>query len=123
MANTRVEIPRNVEELLDLANDVRKKHLADGDASPLRTLQDYDWSVEGPNIELALAKHKEAEALRRQMELAYKERDKLMGNVEGIVKSSRDVLKGVFSKTPKKLGEWGYNTKDTASGSHGTSAE
>ena len=114
MANSRIDIPRNVEELLDLASDVHKKHLADGEASPLKSLQDYDWAVEGPKIQLALVKHKEAESLRRQMELAYKERDKLIGNVEGIVKSSRDVLKGVYSKTVKKLGEWGFDIKDAA---------
>lgn len=123
MANSRIDIPRNAEELLDLGVDIYKKHESDGDASPLKALKDYDWSVEGPKLNLALLKHKEAEALRRQMELAYKERDALLGNVEGIVKGSRDVLKGVYSKTPKKLGEWGFNVRDAANPSFATAAK
>ncbi|WP_207896533.1 hypothetical protein [Flaviaesturariibacter flavus] len=47
------------------------------------------------------------------MEIAYRERDLLMGDIDGIIASSRDVLKGVHKKNPKRLGEWGFTVDDT----------
>jgi len=109
----RIVIPTNVGALLKLATLIFKKHQADGAASPLNALADYKWSDLGPNIALALAKHDEAEELSRRAEQAYRDRDKLMGDIPGLVRSSRDLLKGVYKKTPKKLGEWGFEVNDT----------
>ncbi len=115
MANksVRVDIPKNVEELLTLGEKIYQKHVADGNSSPLTTLQDYDWSVIGPNLVAALAKHDEAEGYEKKMKEAYETRNKLMGDIAGIVKATRDLLKGVNSKSPQKLGEWGYDVFDT----------
>lgn len=109
----RIPIPRNVEEQLTLGTLIYKKHQADGATSVLKTMQDYKWDEMGPDLQPALDKHLEAESLRRKMEQAYKDRDRMIGDVEGSLKSTRDFLKGVYSKQPKKLGEYGYTVDDT----------
>lgn len=111
--NVRIVIPTNVGELLKLATRIYKKHLADGKNSVLRNLTDYNWDEVGPNLELAAAKHEEAEDLKRRAELAYRERDRLMGDIPGLIRATRDLLKGIFSKTIKKLIEWGFEVNDT----------
>lgn len=112
-ATLRIPVPRPVEELLKLANLIYERHKKDDKDSPLNTLKDYDWNTLGPNIALAAQKQKEAEELSRQAEKAYRERDKLMGDVVGLVTASKDLLKGVYRKNPKKLGDWGFQVDDT----------
>ncbi|MBK7871272.1 MAG: hypothetical protein IPJ74_11640 [Saprospiraceae bacterium] len=109
----RVVIPTNIGELLKLATRVYKKHQADGKTSLLHSLVDYRWDEIGHNLELAAAKHEEAEELSRLAEIAYRERDRLMGDVSGLIRATRDLLKGIFRKSPKKLGEWGFEVNDT----------
>lgn len=109
----RVEIPRNLEEHLDLAQTVYDKHLADGDASLLKNLADYDWAIVGPKIDACLAKHKEAEDFKRKMDEAYKERDLIFPEIDEAVRASKAMLKGIFTKNPKKLGDWGFTVEDT----------
>lgn len=109
----RVVIPSNPGELLDLAKKVSDKHIADAANSPLNALVDNKWSVTQPFIAPALAKHKEAEDLKKKMEEAYKERDKHIGEIEDSLKASRDVLMGINKKNPKVLGQWGFVVNET----------
>ncbi len=111
---SKVDVPRNVEELLTLASDVYAKHVSDGPSSPLNHLGDFNFDQIGPNLVPALAKHKEAEDYARKAKEAYEQRNVLMGDVEGVVKCSRDLLKAKFAKTPRKLGEWGFDVKESA---------
>jgi len=115
MAKTsgRIEIPKNPAEMLTLATRVYAKHLADGANSQLSVLADYDWSQVGPTVQTAQAKHNEAETLKGQMESAYRERDLLLTPIEEILKSSRNLLKALNAKNPKRLSEWGFNVDDT----------
>jgi hypothetical protein len=115
MANTkmRVVIPRKPEDVINLGIAINKKHTEDGATSPLSSLKDYSWTVEGPNLEKAKAKHDEAEELRKQMEKAYKERDLLMANVPAIIRASRDVLTGINRQNMKRLGDWGFIVDNT----------
>lgn len=104
----RVEIPKNAGDLLKLSTSIYKKHTEDGVNSPLRLMIDYKWENEGPKLALAQAKHEEAEALKKKMEEAYRERDLLMANTASIVRASRDVLAGINKDNMKRLGEWGF---------------
>ncbi len=116
MANTtkgRVSVPKNVPDALSLAKKVFQKHTADGATSPLNELEDYKWSSIGPNIALAQAKHDQAEKLKEQMEQAYRDRDAFMPDIVGATNSSKGLLKAKFAKTPKRLGDWGYEVDDT----------
>ena len=112
----RIVIPRNVGELLALATLIFNKHLMDGSASPLYALTEDNWDEYGPKIQEAQLKHNEAEEYMRKAEQAYRERDRLIGDLRGLVKRTRDLLKTIFSKTPKKLGEWGFIVNDTPRG-------
>ncbi|MBI5218455.1 MAG: hypothetical protein HY958_05945 [Bacteroidia bacterium] len=115
MAKTkgRIEVPQNVEELLILAGKVYDKHVADGAASKLTALEDYNWTLIGPTIVTCLAKHNTAEEHKAKMEKSYRERDLLLPGIEGAVRSSITLLKGIYAKSPKKLGDWGLSIDDT----------
>ncbi len=108
----KIVIPANVEDLIKLGQKIFQKHEADGEDSPLRLQKDYNWSQNGPNLDKALQLHEEAEALRREMERKYKERDLLMGNIGEAVKGSRDILKGTYRSQLRKLGDWGFEVND-----------
>jgi hypothetical protein len=110
-----VAIKRNPEQLIKLGGDIFTKHLADGPASPLKTMVDNDWDKTGPKIAGCLANHQKAEKLRKEMETAYEERDKVLGEIEEIVRNSAALLKGIYRNSPKKLGDWGFEVNETAS--------
>ena len=109
-----VTIKRNPGQLLKLGGEIYAKHLLDGAESPLKSLVDNNWDVTGPKIALCLQNHQMAEELKRQMELAYKERDKVLVEIEEIVRNSAALLKGIYRNTPKKLNDWGFEVIDTA---------
>ena len=111
--NGRINVSHSPAELLELAAKVYGKHQADGESSPLNSLVDHDWSVTGPKIAPVLEIHKEAEALRKKMEVLYRERDMMLPEIEEIVRNSRNVLKSLHSKNPKRLGDWGFVVDDS----------
>ena len=110
-----VAIKRNPEELIKLGGSIYAKHQLDGVASPLKSLVDNNWDVTGPKIATCLKNHNTAEELKRQMEIAYQERDKVLAEVEAIVRNSAALLKSIYRNSPKKLGDWGYDINETAS--------
>lgn len=48
------------------------------------------------------------------MEVAYRERDLLIPAIDETLKSSRNLLKALNAKNPKRLSEWGFEVDDTA---------
>ena len=116
MANSsyRVNIPKNTEELLDLAAKVYQKHTDLAVASPLNAMVSHKWADNGPNVAPCLQLHKQAEELKRQAEEAYRKRDLMLNDITESVKASRDLLLGVYRQTPKALGEYGFEVNDTA---------
>lgn len=116
MANTnyRVNIPKNAEELLDLAATVYQKHTDLAGASPLNAMVSHNWTNNGPNVAPCLQLHKQAEDLKRQAEEAYRRRDLMLTEITESVKASRDILLGVYRETPKTLGEFGFEVDDSA---------
>ncbi len=115
MTKVRVSIPANVQEAIELAGMVRTKHEADGANSPLKTLQDNNWTDISEKLDACEQQHLKAEELRRQMELAYRERDALFKPISETLRASRDLLMGVYRAQPKKLGEWGFRVSDSPS--------
>lgn len=112
-SNYRVAIPKNAEELLDLAGNVLKKHTELATASPLNSMVSHSWTDNGPKVATCQDLHKQAEEFARQAEEAYRQRDLLLGEVKESVLASRDLLLGVYRETPKKLGEFGFEVDDT----------
>ena len=100
-------------ESLNLAADVYAKHLADGNTSLLDSLDQYSWSVTGPKIENCLKKHKEAQKMARKTELLFKERQVMLDEINEVVRVSKLLLKAKYIKTPKKLGDWGFEVSDS----------
>ncbi|MBL7703811.1 MAG: hypothetical protein JNM14_16295 [Ferruginibacter sp.] len=109
----RIEISANVPEALTLAKKVYEKHMAEGDKSILKDLDGVNWAVTGPRIEPCLANHTEAEALSKQAEKVYRLRDADLAPIIEIVRISKNVLKGKYTKNPKALGDWGFTVDDT----------
>lgn len=109
----RIIIPKNVESMLELAKDIYAKHQADGAGSILKNLDGMSWDEIAPLITKCLEKHREAEEHKRKMEQAYRERDLHLPDIEMLIRSSAGMLKGAFSKNPKKLGDWGFAIDDS----------
>jgi hypothetical protein len=104
----RIDVPKNTGDLLNLANNIYQKHLADGANSPLNLIQGSNWTVEGPNITNALFSHQQAETSRANAELNYQQRNNLLIDITAIVKASRDLLTGMYRKNMKMLINWGF---------------
>ncbi len=54
-----------------------------------------------------------AEDLKRQSEEANNKRNALLGSIDDSVKACRDLLLGVYRKTPKVLSEFGFDITDS----------
>ena len=113
-SKVRVEIPSNASQRLDLAARVYAKHTADGSTSVLNALQSHKWEANGPEVANAITLHQTAEDLQRQTDLAYRKRDLLLAEIDESLKSTRDLLLGVFRDNPKELNQWGFDVSDTA---------
>jgi len=61
----------------------------------------------------ALTLHQQAEDLQRQADLAYRKRDLLMNEIDQSIKSTRDLLIGIYHDNPKELTQWGFDVSDS----------
>jgi hypothetical protein len=113
--NYRIIIPTSAKPLIDLAENVYKKHQSDGGQSPLSMMKSNNWETNGPKVAQALALHVQSEELKRQAESLTKQRDQLLADVKESVKGSRDVLLGIYRDNPRELGKWGYEVNDSVS--------
>ena len=109
----RIPIPTTTSELIKLGKAIHKKHVADGAASPLKAMEDYSWDAVAADLTAAEALHTQAEEHRKKAEELYRERDAKIPNVKGAITSSRNILKGIHAKNPKKLGDYGFTVDDT----------
>jgi len=109
----RVFIPTNTVELLDLAQKIKNKHLAEGTNSPLNAMVDYDWSVEGPKIEICKQNHDNATEAAKKAEQFYRQRDLDIPAIRSIVQNSAALLKTIYAKNPKVLGDYGLTVDDS----------
>lgn len=110
----RVDIPANASDRLNLAGRIYARHTSDGASSLLNSLQSHKWETNGPEVTNALSLHQQAEEFQRQANLAYRKRDLLLDEITESVKSSRDLLLGVFHDNPKELSQWGFDVSDSA---------
>jgi hypothetical protein len=109
----RIIIPTNPGELLTLADNIYKKHEADAESSPLKAMKDYDWGKEGPKVAPCKKNNDNAEAAARKAEELYRQRDVDLPAIKAIVQNSAAVLKSIYAKNPKVLGEYGFKVDDT----------
>ena len=109
----RIVIPRNPADLLALAKKIYEKHQADGAASPLNAMQDYSWATDGPKVAPCTQNHTQAEFHTKKAEEFYRDRDIDYPTIKAIVQNSASVLKGIYAKNPKKLGDYGFVVNDS----------
>ena len=111
----RIVLPKNPVDLLNLGKKIYAKHQADGAASPLNAQQDFNWAVEGPKIDPCLKHNDEAEAAAKLAEQHYRQRDVDIPAIRAIVQNSAQILKSIYAKNPKVLGDYGLVVDDTKS--------
>lgn len=109
----RIIIPTKPSELLILAQKIYDKHLADGASSPLNAMNDYNWAIEGPKVAPCKQNNDDAEAATKKAEQFYRQRDVDLPQVKAIVQNSAAVLKSIYAKNPKVLGDYGLVVDDT----------
>ncbi len=109
----RVIIPTNVSELLIIAETIITKHEADGVDSPLHAMQDYKWEIEGPKVPVCTKNHIDAEKAAKSAEKLYRDRDIDLVSITKIVRNTAGLLKSIYPKNPKKLGEYAVEVDDT----------
>jgi len=106
----RVKIPQqNPKELLELAQKLRAKHVADGDASPLKVL---NWTELNPLIDSAIEVEDRALRLKREKLAIYQQRSRQLIALTNVMRNSRDILTGVHPAEMKALGLWGFDVLD-----------
>jgi len=106
----RVKIPmQDPKALLDLVKKVREKHVADGDASPLKVM---NWTTVNTMIDEALHAEDRAMQLKREQRKAFQDRSHKLTNILAVVRNSRDILTGVHNEQMKVLGLWGFDVLD-----------
>ena len=109
----RVRIPSQKPRLLlDLAKKVHDKHVSDGDTSLLKVL---NWEEVKSLIDEAMLAQDLAERLKRQTVEAYQQRSVRLQPIVQILRDSRDILTGAYSKEMKVLGQWGFDVFDVRS--------
>ncbi|WP_293890623.1 hypothetical protein [Flavobacterium sp.] len=109
----RIILPTNPGELLNLAQKIYDKHLADGANSPLNAMQDYNWASDGPKVAPCKRNNDDAEAAAKNAEKFYRQRDQDLPDIKQIVKNSAAILKSIYAKNPKVLGDYGLVVDDS----------
>lgn len=117
----RVNISRNPEKLLLLAEEVIKKHEADANQSPLKMLNMADLKAKTiearKKYEKALQMRKDAKAYTQDVQQLLGIDKRQTGITDGTilfyVNQCRNVLSGIYRSAMKVLGGWGFEVFET----------
>lgn len=106
----RVNVPKNPDQLIQLAQSILTKHAADGAASALAGLDMADLNAKTATADTqnkATAKlYRDAETATQNRDLALGTDGVIKGTVGYYVRSARDVLLGIHKGNEQKLGDW-----------------
>ena len=111
MPKPRVFIPTNPGEIIGLASSIQEQHTDLGKDSPLILL---DWKVVIPQIKEAAEVQAKINKLAKELEKLTQRRNNLLNPIGEFVRSSRDILSGLYRGEMKKLGDFGFEVDDTA---------
>jgi len=115
--NIRIKMPRtSLVELLDLADAIMVKHVADGGSSPLNTLDMTEFDTQRNTMRTdynsAVQKHGDAESKNNQAEVnlgwADGQNSQTDGTLYSFVLQFRDKLLLVNSQNEEELTTWGF---------------
>lgn len=101
----KIIIPRNPDDRIKLGRDIAARTKQDAEQSPLRVVLTPDVEAK---IKLASEKSAQAAELRSQSEVLMQERNNMLADVDQFIRSSRDILVGVYPTETKKLTEYGF---------------
>ncbi len=112
----RTPISHNAEKVLELAQAINKKHLADGASSPLNGLDMADFASK---ISIAIGLHDQVRIIRRNTETATQDLKQLVGIAKNqtsltlqtilyTISGIRYFLAGHFRGNEQRLGGWGF---------------
>jgi hypothetical protein len=112
----RIKIPKNIEKLEKLMDDILAKHIADGASSPLNNVINATIPPEFANVKADIARlmqmRRDVETLTEkvQLKLGIRRGQKLneRNSVRFIVTGVRDVLMGIYLGQEQTLGDWGF---------------
>ncbi|MEK7684686.1 MAG: hypothetical protein AAB466_04620 [Verrucomicrobiota bacterium] len=110
MAKPRITIPTTAGDLIDLASSIEEQHTELGKDSPLALL---DWKTASPQIKEASDVQDKINKLSKELEKLIERRNNLIDPLSGFVRSSRDILSGVFRSEMKKLSDFGFEVDDS----------
>ncbi|RYY96807.1 MAG: hypothetical protein EOO11_12550 [Chitinophagaceae bacterium] len=113
IVNPRIPVPRDPEGLLALGKNVKDQHELLGAQSPLNAMEDFNWAQVGPKVVAATELQVKIAKMERDLEQLYGERNNLLPDIKGALVSSRNLLKGVYAKNLKKLGDFGFTVDHT----------
>ena len=111
MPKPRITIPTNAGDLIELAAAIQEQHTTLGKSSPLALL---DWDEAAPQINGASEVQKQINKLNKDLEKLVERRNNLIGPLGDFVRSSRDVLSGVYRSEMRKLGDFGFEVDGTS---------
>lgn len=110
MPKPRITIPVNAGDLIGLAAAIEEQHLELEKESPLSLL---DWKTASAQIKEAQEVQKQITKLSKELEKLTERRNNLIGPLGDLVRSSRDVLSGVYRAEMKKLADFGFEVDDS----------
>jgi hypothetical protein len=119
---SRIKIPTSPTQLIILGKNIVKKHNEEGDTSVLKFVDMDDFEKK---INKADETYSKVLKLRREIELLTEQTHQLLGIHKDMKSStpgtalyyitqSRDIPKGLFRGSFRKLGNWGFVVDDTA---------
>ena len=101
----KVEIPSNPDKKAVLAIDILTRAVDEGPQSPLKPLINDQITTK---INAIRAKTKQATEMRHQSEVLIEQRNNMIPDVEQFIRSSRDILSGIYPNEMKRLTEYGF---------------
>ena len=108
----RIKIPKNKDAAIKLAQNILKKHLADGAASPLTVLNITDMTAKTGTADtqnqLSAKLARDSETATENCDLALGTDFTTPGTVNCYNVSARDLLLGIYKGNEQKLGDWGF---------------
>ena len=110
MPKPRITIPPNTPDLIKLAVAIQEQHTALGKTSPLTML---DWDEAAPEIKDASDVQKQIDKLGKDLEKLVERRNNYVEPLGDFVRSSRDVLAGVYRSEIRKLTDFGFKVDTT----------
>lgn len=113
--NFRIAIPSNPDDLINLGKKLKDKHVALGEASPIKGVKDLDQLP--AKLTTAETKNELSKQLYRDAEKATQDRDLPLGHTGQLreqtvrywVTAARDVLLGLNKGNEQALGDWGFS--------------